>query len=449
MICLDLIKTPYLHMDDPGIGPFDAVGGKIMTILSPNALWLPKVYLWKREVYLRDDGRFGYDDRMLWPQYYSYACEYFCCIPRCPEDTKDSLTVLWWTPTYYDLRGTDSSVTMELVSMPKVLLAKFKAWQDQLVACVDDYQTTHPRHHFLGALCTAMRHAFIRVSMAMPRDDMRETIPEFQCFCLNIIAWLSYHLKFLPRLAESKETLKGYPVRHDLMGAVTEDPAIVQQLFEMRIPVWRVVLASKLLKMTNIWEKSVLSSPCEMEEASMYKPPRVICVQHLGTLMHHSMQQVGCTFVNKITAPLRGPRPEAGDIGPWSKELPARFAPYPPKAPNEALKEGRTVSVCAASVYRLLRREPDVAPPETRLDVSIAGPSTPAALASISIAGASASVPPTPTTSCMAPFAGSSVLPAPTASVPSTPTTSYTAPFAGPSAPLAPTTPHMARDSYR
>ncbi|KAG6905965.1 hypothetical protein DXG01_016654 [Tephrocybe rancida] len=217
-----------------------------------------------------------------------------------------------------------------------------------------------------------MRHAYIRLAMAMLEDEMNETIPEFQRFCLDIIAWLSYHLDFLPRLTENEEGLAKYPVHHDMMGAVTKDPTIVQMLHQMRIPVWRVVPILKLVSTINICSVIPLSNTVEILEQSMYNPPRIICIQHPGTLMHHAMQRVGCTFVDKIMAPLRGPRPEVIDIGPRSKQPPARFAPYPPAAPKEprpASNSGELI-IPSASLFKLLQRGPDVADPPALSNVS-------------------------------------------------------------------------------
>ncbi|KAG6914570.1 hypothetical protein DXG01_016574, partial [Tephrocybe rancida] len=248
-----------------------------MMILSPNAYWVPKVYLWKREVFVRRDGRFGYNDRTLWPQYYSLSFEYLACIPWKPKDANDPRAILWWNPHFGELLLVqNSSVDLDLVMVPQDRLASLKIWWDKLVKDVDDYQTSHMRSHFLRVLTTSMQHVFLRLSMAMTRDKMTEHVPEFQQFCLDIIAWLSYVLEFTPRLADPENVWRTRPVHHDLMGAVTEDIAIVQQLHQIKIPVWRVVPAAKLLNTINIFSVVSLSAPCDMEEWPLYTPPRVL-----------------------------------------------------------------------------------------------------------------------------------------------------------------------------
>ncbi|KAG6906010.1 hypothetical protein DXG01_016287, partial [Tephrocybe rancida] len=212
----------------------------------------------------------------------------------------------------------DSAIDLDLMMIPVIHLAELKVWRDKLVQEVDNYQSTHPHSHFLGVLTTLMQHTFLRLSMAMTWDEMTENIPEFQRFCLDITAWLNYVLEFSPRLVDPESVWTFRPVCHDLMGAVTEDTAILQQLHQMRIPVWRVVPAAKLRDNINILSIVNLSMPRDMDERPLYMPLRVLCVQVPGILMHQSMQR-------------------RGDIGPRSKDTSSsssRFAPYPQPPPQ-------------------------------------------------------------------------------------------------------------------
>ncbi|KAG6836231.1 hypothetical protein H0H93_010036 [Arthromyces matolae] len=354
------LTTPHLRPDDPEIGALDAqviaelpahsTSSSKMLILSPNALWIPKVYLWKREVYVRSDGRFGFDDRTLWPQYYSYGFEYICCIPRQPEDVNDELSILWWTPRYGDFESqTHNSVDINLVKIPQTRLDALRKWRNKLVDQVDDYQTSHKPSPLLGCLATAMRHTFIRCSMAMRRIDLREAVPEFQRFCLDIIAWLRYVLEFSPRTHMPERLWKDEPVRHDLMGAVTEDPAIVQLLHQMRIPVWWVMSNQRLPETTNVLSECYLSLPRFIEENPM-EPKRILCVQPAGSLIQQAMQRINCLFLDKISPAMDFPRPKNADIENRDRDAVTRPAPYPPPAPalvNNATSTYRSVNVRA------------------------------------------------------------------------------------------------------
>ncbi|KAG6849562.1 hypothetical protein H0H93_007407 [Arthromyces matolae] len=340
---------PHLRTDDPTIGPFDAEliaelpahgtpDNKVL-ILTPNAAWIPKVYLWRREVYVRKDGRFGFDDRTLWPQYYAYAFDYLCCIPRQPEDPKDPLAIFWWTPRWAELvYSKNNSVDVDLVKLPPERIDELKKWRDQLVEHVAHYQANNKISPLLDALTTSMRHSFIRCSMAMTRNDLREVVPEFQRFCLDIIAWLRFVEEFSPRSRQSPESLANEPVRHDLMGAVTEDPAVVQLLHQMRIPVWWVVPARKLVSTTNIMSTAALSLPRSIEERSLHEPRRVLCAQPAGSLLQQSMQRINCLFLDKISPVMDTPAPVNADIAERPNDPPTRFAPYPPVITGPILK---------------------------------------------------------------------------------------------------------------
>ncbi|KAF9455492.1 hypothetical protein BDZ94DRAFT_709070 [Collybia nuda] len=247
---------PYLRENDATLNPYDArvlavldrpIGGKdedgYWVMSSPNALWVPELRWGIRSVYQRLDGRFGYEDRSLWPQHYCAHFEYICCIPRRPEDPKEPLSMLWWNPgpaDFVPIAG--SSVNLpslgELAPRPRKKLLK---WRDDLVAEVREYQTNHPRNSLLGLLETSMRHAWLRLTLApMTHKHFTENIPEFQRYCLDIQALLDYLLIYSPRLTLSDSDLSAFPVAEHLMGAVTQNDEVVMQLFKMKIPVWHL-----------------------------------------------------------------------------------------------------------------------------------------------------------------------------------------------------------------
>ena len=262
--CLTPFDTNVIASTEVGVAGGEAEG--FWVVSSPNAEWVPGVMFGVREVFQRADGRFGWEDRTLWPQFYSFGFHYICCIPQQPAVASNPLSILWWTPQNDDfipLLG--SEVDVVLGRLPAERVAALERWRDSLVLEVREYQTCHKHDELLGMLTTAMRHAFLRFTIApMTRRQMTENVPNFQRFCLDIRAYLDYHNIFLPRLAAPDDETAAIPVSHDVMGAITHDDTTVMELYKMRIPVWHVRPTYKLLPHMNIRRVTHLSTPRNM-----------------------------------------------------------------------------------------------------------------------------------------------------------------------------------------
>ncbi|RDB20396.1 hypothetical protein Hypma_012500 [Hypsizygus marmoreus] len=352
------------------VGPFDAqvicdmdLGGTKETgrriISSPNAYWIPKLKAGPRKVYPRADGRFAMEDRSLWPQYYSYGFDYIICIPRKPSDPNDPLSILWWDPQDSELSLVEgNSVDIRLYELPANRLAQLQVWRDRLVEEANEYQRTHKRSPLLGLITTALRHTWLRMSLgAMTRRQVIQLVPEFQRLCLDTRAWLDYVQIYTPRLHASDEELANLPVCHHLMGAVTEEPAIVLQLCQMRIPVWQVRNSLTLPpKMVIAGVTSFHLPPDMVFKNYPGEPFPVVCEQTPGTLMLEATQRIGCVFLhlfkNVSTAVTGSPEDEIeAEIAKAAtgKEH-SRFAPYavPPSASDSPSSAGQMASSSAA-----------------------------------------------------------------------------------------------------
>ncbi|RDB23170.1 hypothetical protein Hypma_009677 [Hypsizygus marmoreus] len=359
------------------LGPFDAqvicdmdLGGTDETgrriISSPNALWLPMMKPWARKVYLRADGRFGMEDRTLWPQFYCYGFDYIICIPRKPSDPNDPLSVLWWDPQDAELVKTQgSSVDIDLFTLPENRHAELLAWRERLVAEADEYQKTHKRSPLLGLITTALRHTWLRITLApMTRREVIELVPELQRLCLDTRAWLDYVQIFTPRLHASEEELVNLPVCHHLMGAVTEEPAIVLQLCQMRIPVWQVRSSHALPPKMVIAGTGSLSLPPDIVLGKYPGQPfPVVCEQAPGTLMLQATQRIGCVFLHLFkdvsTAVTGSPEDEIeAEIGKAAKAKDrSRFAPYP-IAPSTSASSSSAGNIASSSSAPAVPRPP-------------------------------------------------------------------------------------------
>ena len=81
---------------DP-LGPFDGkvaavIGNYLITTPNQDVIWFPP---WgKRNIRLRADIRYGFDDPTLWPQPYMVNYPYLGTIPRKPDSEDDPLAIM-------------------------------------------------------------------------------------------------------------------------------------------------------------------------------------------------------------------------------------------------------------------------------------------------------------------------------------------------------------------
>jgi hypothetical protein len=288
------------------VTPFRVAGGEAegyWVISSPNTYWVPTVMIGVREVFLRADGRFAWEDRTLWPQFYSFGFHYIACIPRKPHDPsgKNPLSILWWTPQPEDfISVVGSDVDVVLGRLPEDRIVALKYWRDLLVTEVRAYQASHPRDTLLGLLDTSMRHAFLRLTIApMTRRQMTEHVPNFQRFCLDVRALLDFFLIYSPRLTAPDEETADLPVELHLMGACTEDETVVLELVKMKIPVWHVRPSYKLFPNMNIRQVVHLSTPRDLVTRNYQPVPfPILCKQSPGSLRLQATQHVGASCIN-------------------------------------------------------------------------------------------------------------------------------------------------------
>ena len=305
---------------------------KSVTISSPNTLWVPKVYAWERRVRARKDGRFGWDDRTLWPQYVVPGFEYLACIPRNPENPSHPLAVLWWTPRDSELIAVEGSVAVELYIISKERKAALAACQVSLTDEVKEFHKSYGIHPILGRLHTAMRISLCLINLGpMSHRDLIELIPRFQRHCLDIRAWLDFKLIFEPRLLLDEDELRKIPVSHERMGVVTESLEVLMTFWLMRVPVW--ILRSYLPPGHKIRSVVSLTMPKNMIEDDYEPPFEAVFDGYPCTSMHEATRQLG-EILPKAHGPSPWPQPVNGGLEPASTgssiHPPRKFAPGAP-----------------------------------------------------------------------------------------------------------------------
>jgi hypothetical protein len=156
--------------------PFRVAGGEAegyWVISSLNMYWVPTVMIGVREVFLRADGCLAWEDRTLWPQFYSFGFHYIACIPHKPHDPseKNPLSILWWTPQPEDfISVVGSDVDVVLGRLPENHIMVLKYWRDLLVTAVRAYQASHPRDTVLGLYASCISPPYYCTHDPLPVD---------------------------------------------------------------------------------------------------------------------------------------------------------------------------------------------------------------------------------------------------------------------------------------
>ncbi|KAN0101333.1 hypothetical protein V8E55_001317, partial [Tylopilus felleus] len=70
-------------------------------ITSPNATWVPRIYLGKEPIQIHADGHFGYIDPYQWPQYHSVDYPWSVAIlSKTYHASPSQISWVWYTPRY-------------------------------------------------------------------------------------------------------------------------------------------------------------------------------------------------------------------------------------------------------------------------------------------------------------------------------------------------------------
>lgn len=186
-----------------------------------------------RSIQLREDGRFGQDDPLLWPQPVTPGNEYLACIQR---------------------RGTNSFVDFwsgnleerdwkELVESPGVFqtsqaLAKLLTqylthlWNRFHVAKSTFTSSTLQR---LCAMEVATRASVGRLQKARVSTTVLQYLwVQTSRYALELSAFIDYNLDFRPRLTGRRYSV----VDRDRIGAIVLTEEMVDEFDKMQIPVW-------------------------------------------------------------------------------------------------------------------------------------------------------------------------------------------------------------------
>lgn len=241
-----------LHKKAPNL-PLRAFDGKVghvldgidSFIITPNSSLIPKPPLGSnREVYMRENFRYGHDDPLQWPQAYVEQFPHLACIRWvAPADPKDIFHSLYRGLTKYDFVECDPNSLVEGVGLlRRSSFLKLQAACNVVVESMKSVDGSASVSRSMRGHLSVIELLLGRLH-ALPTSYLRVclTFAETQRVALELRAFVEYMTVFKPLMDSPETDAPAMPVDTGLMGSYVHDATVLQRFFKAGIPVWRIV----------------------------------------------------------------------------------------------------------------------------------------------------------------------------------------------------------------
>ncbi|KAJ6448139.1 hypothetical protein C8R47DRAFT_987935 [Mycena vitilis] len=227
---------------DGNVGAFAELNGEhyVITTNADYVPALPSLQL-PHAVYLRTNMRYGSDDPMLWPQ--QYAAE-FCHLPLiAKKGSRSEIDIMWWEPSQLDFVA-GSAITRGLGRLKYQAFSKLIEPINELVSrCTRLYDEKPELRRRVPLFGELMEH---NLRMLEQLQSLPTTFPKLvflvtslQRAFLELDALFEYMTVYKDRMTNYMAVPPtSYRALPQFVGAFTTNPAVVQQLYAARIPVW-------------------------------------------------------------------------------------------------------------------------------------------------------------------------------------------------------------------
>ncbi|KZS89186.1 hypothetical protein SISNIDRAFT_489404 [Sistotremastrum niveocremeum HHB9708] len=255
------------YRPERAIGAFDARAAAELDgdhwISTPNMPFVPEPYAIAREVRLRADGRYGFDDYTRWPQRYHTETPHLTCIPRSPmrfsfhvpTESASCINLIFSDPSLTWFTSIENSSVPGIFRLRMVHYKQLEKSFDILKAPVQEIMDRHSEVQGLsrgaGWFHLSLERILSRLAhIPMTYRDLIRHVTEFQRHWLELSGLLEYMIRYLPRIRDARNV--DHPVCEDLMGVIVTEPNQVQALFSAGIPVWYLRPSYELTPQINV-----------------------------------------------------------------------------------------------------------------------------------------------------------------------------------------------------
>lgn len=259
---------------------------------SPNLPEIPFVEIQPTALYARADGRFGFEDYVLWPQAHSEAYPWAPCVLRkpCPAALADhKYWFLWEDITLHDWVA-PAGASWQKVG---VLREEFHAILRREFAPIAS-RALRAAHQEALPISVASAANALQATLARLRDlpmsyrDLVLQLTQAQRLALDLLAMEEYHSRMYARMMQRSQV---FPLRGELMGCHTTSPTTVENMYHAGIPVV-YIRTSSLLRPSQLRVRRVLSNFGQIPSDIVTGPwPKTPCrVLHDGASGTRRMQ---------------------------------------------------------------------------------------------------------------------------------------------------------------
>lgn len=209
-------------------------------LTSPNVDYVPEPVLNRIRVTVRDDGWFGLEDPMQWPQYFSPTYSHYALVQRRPTELTGKLQPIWWKPSprsFVPIHGSAVSNLGTLELDMKDKLSTLVRSMSSEIAAFSHRRGGPPTH--INFCDISMRASLNALSFPSTYRDLVVQVANVQRYWLESQAWLDYMNIYRARILGT--TLDTVPtVNNSFMGCYTSDPTVAFKLYKAGIPVWLI-----------------------------------------------------------------------------------------------------------------------------------------------------------------------------------------------------------------
>ncbi|KAF5347871.1 hypothetical protein D9757_014942 [Collybiopsis confluens] len=268
-----LIHTGHTHHDGNGLSYSDGICGAVLEqtrefITSPNCCYLPNPPSGStRDLYRRQDARYGPDDPIQWPQPFNPSYPFFSAISKRPPGGTWEGDLLWMNLAAGDLEFSLGGTQGEKGVVRKDIAAALRQKVDALLELT---QASFPEasssreSKLVQELFDTVWICLNRISRtASSLRDLQRGLSEVQRSCLTVQAILDYY-----RLTEQSSLFDDSPRPVDLtkMGSFVWQDTDARLLFRAGLPVF-------YLRPWSAFDRQVIYSIAPIAFA---QPPEVI-----------------------------------------------------------------------------------------------------------------------------------------------------------------------------
>lgn len=292
---------------------------------SPNLDHIPYVEVDPTPLCARADGRFGFEDYIVWPQSYSEAYPWAPCVLRKPgpsEILEHSLWVLWEDLARCDCVAPPGASWQKTGVLRDHFHTLLRREANIITSRALDATRRQALPSYVVLAVNALNATLARLQdLPMSFRDLTLQLTQAQRLCLDLLAMEAYHGHLFGRMMQRDRV---FPLRKELIGCFTNNPTTVENMFYAGIPVV-YVRPSRLTLPSQVRVRHVVNNFAAIPSSIVTDPwPGTPCkILHDGASGTRRLQMSRpCGRYFEDLVPLPDAQEEPPDLGPFHSSDP-------------------------------------------------------------------------------------------------------------------------------